>query len=261
MKVMQATEQQVNHFRTFGFVIFRQLFTPDELKLYMEEFDRGLDLWLPDGQHDRQKRHYALFTHGHTPFIASLHDDPRFADAAEELYGKPMIGVTVNGNYYVGDTQWHPDNNALEYSGVKFAIYLEPLNALNGALRLIPGSHRDPLASELAKDPQAKFGVRPEDVPCFPFETQPGDVLAFNLGCWHASFGGNDHRRMGVIIYYEDPKTPETEALAKQKIEGSKRNAAEKYGQMEWFPEAWREAKDPRHQYWVRRLGQLGVLD
>ena len=26
------TEQQVNHFNTFGFLIFRQLFSPEEMK-------------------------------------------------------------------------------------------------------------------------------------------------------------------------------------------------------------------------------------
>ncbi len=257
---MSLTEQQVNHFRTFGFVVFRQLFRPDELKLYMDEFDRGLDLWVPGGQHDRQKRHHALFTYDTTPFICSLHDDPRFADVAEELYGKPMFGLTVNGNYYVGDTQGHPDSGTAQHSGIKFTIYLEPLTAADGALRLIPGSHREPLRTELAKDPQAKFGVRPEDVPCYSFESQPGDVLAFDMRCWHASFGGSDHRRMGVVVYFEDPQTPETEAITKEKIENAKKLAAS-FGQTVWFTPYWRSINNLRHQRWVRRLGELGVLD
>ena len=40
---MRLTEQQINHFRTFGFIVFRQFFTPEEWKTYCHEFDLGLD--------------------------------------------------------------------------------------------------------------------------------------------------------------------------------------------------------------------------
>ena len=33
--------------------------------------------------------------------------------------------------------------------GVKFAYYLEPVDAESGALRLIPGSHKNPLHEDL----------------------------------------------------------------------------------------------------------------
>ncbi len=256
---MQLTEQQLNHFRTFGFLVFRQLFSPEELKRFSEEFDRGLDIGLEGGQHNRQARHYALLTYETTPFSCSLHDDPRFADVAEQLLGKPVLGVSVNGNYYVGDTQWHPDNSTFDYEGVKFAMYLEPLDAKSGALRLIPGSHRDPLYHDMAKDPLAKFGVRPEDAPAFVFNSQPGDVLVFNLACWHASFGGSDHRRMGVIVYYEDPQNPVAEDLIKNQLLRN-RETALKYGQPGYFSDYWLSIKNPRHQRWVQRLEQMGLL-
>ena len=41
------TEQQVSHFNTFGFLIFRQLFSPDELKTISAEFEHPLpSLWM-----------------------------------------------------------------------------------------------------------------------------------------------------------------------------------------------------------------------
>ena len=49
---MRLTEQQINHFRTFGFLVFRQLFTPDEWKTYCQEFDLGLDALIPGHKHD-----------------------------------------------------------------------------------------------------------------------------------------------------------------------------------------------------------------
>ena len=37
------TEQQIKHFHTLGFVIFRQLFNKDELKTIHEEFEAAMD--------------------------------------------------------------------------------------------------------------------------------------------------------------------------------------------------------------------------
>ena len=36
------SEQQVNHFNTFGFLIFRQLFSPEEMKTINAEFEHAL---------------------------------------------------------------------------------------------------------------------------------------------------------------------------------------------------------------------------
>jgi hypothetical protein len=43
---MRLTEQQLNFFQTFGFLIFRQLFSPQEIDRYSREFDAGLDAWV-----------------------------------------------------------------------------------------------------------------------------------------------------------------------------------------------------------------------
>ena len=36
------TEQQITHFQTFGFLIFRQVFNPDEVKTINVEFEHAL---------------------------------------------------------------------------------------------------------------------------------------------------------------------------------------------------------------------------
>jgi len=59
---MQLTEQQLNHFRTFGFLVFRQLLSPDEMARFSSNFNAGLDTWLDGGEHNRKERHYASLT-------------------------------------------------------------------------------------------------------------------------------------------------------------------------------------------------------
>ena len=126
---MRLAEHQLNHFHTFGFVVFRQLLSPRRDGALQRGVRPGVwTAWLPAGaKHDGSARHYATLMDSITPFTASLLDDPRFAEAAEQLMGTDSIGIVADGNYYVGDTQWHPDGHRLredgtpvDYSGVKF---------------------------------------------------------------------------------------------------------------------------------------------
>ena len=268
---MRLTEQQINHFRTFGFIVFRQCFSPDEWRTYCHEFDLGLDALIPGDKHDGKSRFQANLMDATTPFITSLNDDPRFWETAEQLLGKEVLGVGGDSNYYVGDTAWHPDNNGLRQDSVKFTIYLEPLNARNGALRVIPGSHREPLHSAIRGDTSQEhssarsavgpnFGVRPDQVPCYVFESEPGDVLAFHTGIWHGAFGGNTKRRMGTIQYYEDPQTVDSFEEIRRVLRHVHKNEIETQGRP-WFPEYWRSLDNPRHKAWVRRLDEITALD
>jgi hypothetical protein len=256
---LRLTKQQLNHYETFGFLVFRQLLTADELARYSADFNTGLDSWTEGGQHDRVKRHYASLMEAESPFIASLADDPRFADVAEQLIGPDAMCIAVDGNYMVGDTDWHPDTSSLDYKAVKFCIYPDPLTANDGALRVIPGSHKDPFHSLIKRETEAEFGVKPDEAPAHVFESQPGDVLVFNVGLWHGAFGGGDHRRQGVLVYYEDPQTP----AATEQVEIAMRGNQKMYAGMgrRMYGEHWRSIDNPRHQRWLRRLDDLEVLE
>ena len=256
---MQLSQQQLNHFETFGFLIFRQLLNAAEVERYSREFNAGLNAWIKGGQHDRKARHYASLMEAHSPFIAGLADDPRFADVAEQLFGKKSLGIAVDGNYMVGDTQWHPDTASVDYMGIKFCIYPDPLDGGRGALRVIPGSHREPFHSMISRDPQEAYGLDPDQLPAFVFASEPGDVIAFNVGLWHASFGGGDQRRQGVVVYYEDPEGPEATQAVVQQMQGNHKMFSG-LGRPMYGPH-WRSIEQPRHQRWLRRLDELGVLE
>ena len=60
------------------------------------------------------------------------------------------------------------------------------------------------------------FGVPPSDIPCFPLESQPGDVVMFDQNTWHASFGGKTGRRMFTLNFAAKPTTAEHEAILRK---------------------------------------------
>ena len=262
------TEQQVSHFNTFGFVIFRQLLSPDELKTINAEVALRLSGTKRYTSPDDDAAYMSWPNLGpETPFLAGLPEDPRICGAAEQLYGEDAVGLSCNAGSYVNNTHWHPDADDFHLHGFKFAFYLQPLRAADGALRFIPGSHRRPFHDEIHQN----IGESPHDVravPAYSCETEPGDVVAFDFHLWHASWGGSTDRRMVSVIFIKNPHTPEEEiATRKAAVENVQlratlaRNTFDTPGP-EYHPH-WLEnrRKSPKRQHWIDRMGELGYLD
>ena len=77
-----------------------------------------------------------------------------------------------------------------------------------GALRGIPGSHRtgeayaDALEECNIRERSGKiWGIENREVPATILETNPGDIVVFNHGLKHASFGGSKRRRMFTMNF------------------------------------------------------------
>lgn len=261
---MKLSQQQLDHFDTFGFVVFRQLFSPEEMQKFGDEFDSELDSWLPDGVHDGKARHYASLMDANTPFATSLMHDPRIAGAAEQLLGTRVLGIGIGGSYHVGDTACHPDARNLDYRCLKFTTYFDRLDATNGALRVVPGSHREPLYSAISTDTQTSFGVNPDELPAYVFETNSGDVLAFDAPIWHGAFHGGSRRRMCEIVFYEEPASERARAGVLEQMELNHRMFARgraTYAGHQMYPEFWRSVENETHQRWIRWMRAHGVLD
>ncbi len=261
---MILTQQQLNHFDTFGFVVLRQLLSPDEMQKFSNEFDSELDSWLPNGVHEGKARHYASLMDSNTPFSSSLMHDPRIAGVAEQLLGTRVLGVAIGGSYHVGDTSWHADAKNLDYKAVKFTTYFDRLDATNGALRVIPGSHREPLWSTINRDTQSTFGVNPDELPAYVFETEPGDVLAFNMPIWHGAFHGGARRRMCEIGFYEEPTSDQALLAVRDQMESNQRMFAQTRATRpghQLYPDFWRSIDDETHQRWIRWMADQDLLD
>ena len=125
-------------------------------------------------------------------------EDDRIYLALEELLEPDIAWMGSEGQRYFSDSNWHPDGWLPNMRRIKVAVYLDALAKETGCLRVIPGSHRNPThdALESLRNPESMpFGVVPADVPSHAIETQPGDVVFFNMNLWHASFAGE---RAGV---------------------------------------------------------------
>lgn len=259
-------ESQLQHFWTFGFVIMRDLFTPDEIETLRHEFETELNYLYADQPFSGEKRYWATMLHPRTPLYASLLEDPRFYSVAEQLYGDDVIGIGTDANRYVGDTSWHPDHRANpdeDCFGVKFAFYLDPVDATSGALRLIPGSHERSFHEHLsASMPELNLAV--DEVPACVCPSNPGDVVAFDMRCWHASHGGATGRRMSTCVYYNNPRG-ELEEAATRKRAASSRETSAQFGRpgQPSFPSEWlaNPQGNPRRQRWLERMAALGYFE
>ena len=205
---MQLTPQQIHFFHTFGYLGLSQLLSDrsEEITAAFEE------IWAQNGGGHNGQPHNGQARSCIVPFIdqhealCSLLDDPRILGIAAPLLGADFNYMGSDGNYYVGDTGWHSDGwkKATDPTHLKIAFYLDPLTRDSGALRVIPGSHRqgEPYADwlqEKVKGSQDEWAIGGADVPAMALETQPGDVVCFNHNTKHAAFGGSKRRRMFTI--------------------------------------------------------------
>ena len=207
----QLTKQQLNFFNTFGYLHFPGLLD-DCIERIIEEFER---IWHEHGGghngrlHDEQARSCIVPFPDQSEYLSSLLDDPRIHDIAASILGDDFNYTSGDGNLYVGDTRWHSDGyDGARIPSIKIAFYLDPLTREEGAVRIIPGSHRcgEGYADDLegrVRDSTDQWGIAPEEVPCVVVESQPGDIVVFWHNTKHAAFGGSVRRRMYTMNFYE----------------------------------------------------------
>jgi hypothetical protein len=195
---------QIDYFRTFGFVALPDLLGVARAEALRAEVDAAIrdayaatyDQRVTDGI----SGHYLPMTSQRTPLSVSLVcDDPALIDAAEQLLGSPVLPSVPEGILYFGEAGWHNDDG-ISVHGVKLATYFDPLTAANGALRFVPCSQHSGALPALCAYRRAHH----EDYPAVAVETRPGDVVAFELHTFHASFGGCD-RLAWAIEYLAEP--------------------------------------------------------
>lgn len=258
------SEAERSHFDTFGFVVLRQRLTPAEVSTMRSEMRSAMEHAYRANPFDGSRRHWLPMMGEDTPFFASLLEDPRFFDVAEQLFGGEALGWLVDANRYVGNTPWHNDAFA-STRGIKFAIYLDPVDGDSGALRVIPGSHRQPLHGEVVEYMKTQPAI--EDLPAVPCTTEPGDVVAFEFPIWHASVGGSNDRSMCTVDYFELPGDPQKTAEVVEGLTGLLASATDRdWGDRDGHPligdPGWIAGAqgNPRRQVLLDRMRACGLI-
>ena len=219
---MKLTDQQINFFHNFGYLMIPQLFSPEEMAWVIEEYENVLQNHAAGDVHDGSRRTMIVPSYGHSERLCTLLDDHRILGIASGILGDDFNYGAGDANYYVGDTHWHPDSSWPELFAIKMTFYLDPMTPDTGCLRVIPGSHRIDSYWHKCLDPdwrngrghinlndaEAVWGLPPSDIPeSVALETNPGDLVFFNHTIFHASFGGGNRRRMFTLNLTKRGKT------------------------------------------------------
>jgi ectoine hydroxylase-related dioxygenase (phytanoyl-CoA dioxygenase family) len=214
---MKLTQEQINFFETFGYLVLPG-FLADDIDWITAEFEAVFQ----DRQivHDGTKRSTVVPFIDQRERLCTLLDHPKLVGLISSLLGDDFNYVGGDGNFYSGDTSWHSDGFHHVGKFLKVALYLDPVGRDSGCLRVIPGSHRidlyDTWAARQARQAQELWSIHQSQVPSIALESQPGDVVAFNHNLMHASFGGSTRRRMFTLNNCAHCTTPaEIEDLEK----------------------------------------------
>jgi len=257
------TQHQIDYFRTFGFVVLPGLLGPDRTKALQAEVETALyDAYTATYEErvtDGISGHYLPMASRLTPISGSLVcDDPVLIDVAEELLDGPVLPSRPEGVLYFAEAGWH-DDDGIGVKGLKFATYFDHLNAATGALRFVPCSQYDSARPQLRAYQQSRY----DDFPGVAVESQPGDVIVFDLHTFHASCGGRD-RLAWAIEYLAIPKDEGTRERALRWMTDAFEQSFRGFDR-DRYP-VWRdwvanEAGHPRRSTVIERLRSAGILD
>lgn len=264
------TDRQRAHFDVFGFLVFRQAFSPEETARISSTFDRVLEEDRQGRPFEGHKRQAVTGFVEREEELTRLLEDDRIYPVIEQLLGPGFVWIGSDGNLYVGDTGWHPDGRHLEhqaYRWIKVAFYLDPVRRDTGCLRVIPGSHRGTLHQALKERwpksdaAESPYGISGAEVPAFPLESDPGDVVLFDQSLWHASFGGRTGRRMFTLNFGAKPQAEaDYENLRSTHAKNLGFIADMQYTQTgRVYTDAFLESGSPRIRSMVAELLEMGL--
>jgi hypothetical protein len=190
----------VDRLQTFGFLVLRQFFDPRPLSAEMDRIlNEAFASSAPISRFQGIHFQYVPMMTADTPESLSLLD--RTAIVAEQLLGGTIIPTRAKAIRYFGSTAWHVDS-VQPVASLGFMTYLEPLQAENGALRVLPGSHLPQRGNAVRA--LGGTGMAATELPSEILATAPGDMIVFDEHLFHSSHGGVA-RRQWRIDYLRDP--------------------------------------------------------
>ena len=152
---MRLTPQQIDQFRTDGWLFLPELFTPEETAILRDEASAIFD--TPREQIWREKSgapRTAFAAHTYNEAFRLLGAHPRLIEPIEQVFGEQlyMHQFKINAKAaFDGDVwQWHQDygtwardDGMPEPRAMNIAVFVDEVMPINGPLMLVPRSHTE----------------------------------------------------------------------------------------------------------------------
>lgn len=220
VRVADALHTRLEH---QGFVVLRGVVPLDEVVRINDRIESAIETWAADL--DVSRREYldvACRWSSPNPLVDELTSAvatallPAVEEVAGPGYSQRRASVFRKSSAASAGTHGHQDAGywsrptSSRYA-VTTWVALDSSDALSGALRVLPGSHRDSVGPPVDflragfVDPAASWGEA-----SVTLDVEPGDVVLFGPKLWHASHPvrGNAVRR-SLAIRWDGPRQPE----------------------------------------------------
>jgi ectoine hydroxylase-related dioxygenase (phytanoyl-CoA dioxygenase family) len=205
------TEEQKGQFETLGFLVFRNLIDADEMRTYIDAFNDTMTRANGGERWSRAPvRHQVLPFYRHNPGVYHrLLDHEVINRIVGDLIGDDFILTVSEGIYHYKGTPWHHDDVSPDgHVHLKVVVFLDAVRADNGCLSVIPGSHLRSFRERLEGSGKHLLALGPDIPGRYALESDPGDVVVFNVKTYHGAFG--DGVRRGIYVNYM--KHPQNQA-------------------------------------------------
>lgn len=206
------TDAQVQQFKDLGYVSNLRVMDAQQtqaIRDLLEDFEKRQGSPLHGSQ--RHKTHL-LF-----PWLNDLVRETKIVDAIEDLYGHNILCWT--SNFFIkeardpGFVSWHQDSTYWGLSSpdvVTAWIALSPSNKSNGAMAVIPGTHkmeqiphRDTYSKNNLLTRGQEVAVEVDESKGVILELEPGEMSLHHVRIIHGSPPNHsDTRRIGFAIRY-----------------------------------------------------------
>ena len=206
------TEAQIGQYRELGYISPIRVMREEEALALRAELERVEALMGGPLRGDLRHKTHLLF-----PFLADLVRHPLILDAVEDLYGPDLLCWT--GNFFIKEqaspsfVSWHQDSTywgLSEPDVVTAWVALTPSNAANGAMAVIPGTHkldqiphRDSFDRHNLLTRGQEVAVEVDEAQQVPLVLRPGEMSLHHVRLVHGSAPNpSGDRRIGFAIRY-----------------------------------------------------------
>jgi phytanoyl-CoA hydroxylase len=212
--------QQVEHFRTLGYLALPHFFTAREvaaLQAELERFKREGRLrnvaTEGDGKtHSATKANLQLIPlFDKSDLLRALPFEAKVTGAVGQLIGEPFVlhldQLFLKPARHGMGTSWHQDNAYFKIAdplkGTAMWIAAHDATLANGTICVIPESFKE--AYSHSRDPNSDHHIRcyPPEERAVPIELEAGGVVFFCYGTAHCTGANNtDHERAGIAFHF-----------------------------------------------------------